>query len=267
MGASLVIIWIIGLLVAIAVGCHRWKNKPGIFSDLIVLVCDMVTGGMLLTGWFYEAIYRTDPTMEWTNNFMLSLVMILGMIGIPAIIILAVGGSITAVHKSKNANVMYGLCVFMLFVSMPAWFNIMQANDETLMIHTYIEEEVIQENEVAYFSHIPNTVVQQDTSGKVFGLTVFGNGVVYGNVDTEFVRNDELTYWYVKEDGNLCIDFAPAKKTTIVPIAENEKPHLKVVKYTKWQNIVDEKTEEQVTKKTGESWITYYFYIPEGYTQ
>ena len=267
MGASLAIICIIGFLAATVVGRYRREKKAGILSDLIVLICDMVTGGTLLAGYVYEVIYRPDPTMAWANNFMGSMIMILLGIGIPTIAIFAFGCLIAAVNKSKNPIVMFVLCSVMLLVSAFAWFNILQQNDDTLMIHTYIEEEVIQEREVMYFSHIPNTVVQQDTSGKVFGLTLFGNGVVYGSIDTDFVRSDELTYWYVNKDGNSCIDFAPAKKTSIVPIAENEKPYMKVVKYSTWQNIVDEKTGEQITKKTGETWTTYYFYIPEGYTQ
>lgn len=267
MGASLVIIWILGLLAAIAVGIYRRKNGAGIISDLIVLLCDMVTGGTLLAGFFYEIFYRNNHTMEWTNSFILSLGIFFMLICIPAAVILAFGCAIAAADESKNPIAMCVVCGVMLLVSAYGWFNIIKQNDETLIIQTYIEEEVIQEREVAYFSHIPNTVIQQDTSGKVFGLTLFGNGIVYGNIDTDFVRSDELTYWYVNEEGNSCIDYAPAKKTSIVPIAENEKPYMKVVKYIEWQNIEDEKSGEKVTKKTGETWITYYFYIPEGYTQ
>ena len=267
MGASLVIIWILGLLSAIAVGIYRRKKGAGIISDLIVLICDMVTGGTLLAGYFYESFYRQDPAMEWMNSFMLSMCMIVMLIGIPAALILLVGCAIAAAGTSKNPIAMYVVCGVMLLVSAYGWFNIIKQNDETLIIQTYVEEEVIQEREVAYFSHIPNTVIQQDTSGKVFGLTLFGNGIVYGSIDTDFVRSDELTYWYVNEEGNSCIDYAPAKKTSIVPIAENEKPYMKVVKYIEWQNIEDEKSGEKVTKKTGETWIMYYFYIPEGYTQ
>ena len=267
MGASLVIIGILGLLAAIAVGIYRRKKEAGIISDVIVVICHMLTGGPFLAGYFYEIYYRADPAMVWANSGLDSLLTIGGGICIPAAVILAFGCAIAAADESKNPIAMYVVCSVMLLVSAFGCFNIIKQNDETLSIQTYIEEEVIQEREVAYFSHIPNTVIQQDTSGKVFGLTLFGNGVVYGSIDTDFVRSDELTYWYVNEEGNSCIDYAPAKKTSIVPIAENEKPYMKVVKYIEWQNIEDEKSGEKVTKKTGETWITYYFYIPEGYTQ
>lgn len=110
------------------------------------------------------------------------------------------------------------------------------------------------ERQLMYFCNIP----VQDISGSVHGNFFMGGGTVSGSIST----SDELSYWYINENGEGLYDSASADNSKIIFISEDEKPYVEItsyLNYTKTINHNNEKEESTINK----AWSEYIFYLPK----
>ena len=109
---------------------------------------------------------------------------------------------------------------------------------------TVVESE--ERRELLYFCNIP----VQNTSGTISRSR--------GTIQT----TDNLTYWYLNENGEGTFDSALAENSNIVFLEESQSPYVEIVVYS--TKIISKNhnngTEETTTEKT---WAEYKFYLPK----
>lgn len=129
---------------------------------------------------------------------------------------------------------------------------------ETLdnIIVTEHEDIVTEERILTIFCEIPT----QNVNGYVNGNFFHGNGTVEGRIST----NDVLPYWYLP-NGNYPAeyDIAPANASKLYPIAEGEKPYLKITKHTNITITDNQNPWGEKQENINSEWTEYEFFLPE----
>ena len=98
----------------------------------------------------------------------------------------------------------------------------------------------------------------QNISGQISG----GRYRISGNIST----SDELSYWYVNENGEGITDSVPANSSKINFIEDNEESYLNIITYRYTKKAINEKYEKERTMESKE-WREYVFYLPASIMQ
>ncbi len=127
------------------------------------------------------------------------------------------------------------------------YMNNIEVSTETVVTST-------DERQLMYFCNIP----VQDISGSVHGSFLMGGGTVSGSVST----SDELSYWYMNENGEGLYDSASADNSKIIFISEGEKPYVEIINYLNYTKTINHNNGEEEST-TNKAWSDYIFHLPK----
>lgn len=249
------IVWLIGIVVVIATRiainiCQRdtytyEKSKIArIIINLLIIICIVIVGGIPIgkyIGTNFDYWYTTITPI--TIEKIIAIIFLFCFIICIVIGVYLIGyGILGLYHFSK----LHWLHIVVYIVSTIVWSIVVcqyNRNIETIT-QTVVESE--ERRELLYFCNIP----VQNTSGTISRSR--------GTIQT----TDNLTYWYLNENGEGTFDSALAENSNIVFLEENQSPYVEIVVYS--TKIISKNhnngTEETITEKT---WAEYKFYLPK----
>jgi len=107
-----------------------------------------------------------------------------------------------------------------------------------------------------------NNELSGNLEGSIDGNYVVFSGSTQGSVNGTLTTEKIIEYWYYAFDGSINPGEVPRKSTKIIPIEDNETPHMDTVVRTKITNEDNYNTGIRTIYKQ-EVGRTYKFYIPK----
>lgn len=225
----------------------QMKKPVQIVMHLLVIICIVLVGGIpngQIVGLSYE-------------NVVASICIVI----IPAALTYCVGYAILGLNRFGNE--LSQICFAFVFIaSIFIWgeqvydYNVEYNRNIETITETVVETE---ERQLIYFCNIP----VQEISGSVSGSSFLGGGRVSGNVST----SNELSYWYVGEDGKGLPDFAPTSSSSLDFFEGDETlPYIEIINHRVETTTINHNDGTERTVVDDE-WTEYIFHVPEGILQ
>ena len=213
-------------------------NKPvQIVMHLLVTICIVLVGGIpngQIVGISYESVVGT-----------------IFIVILPALLTYLVGYVILGLNRFGNE--LSQICfVFVFIVSILGWAKpVYEYNVE----YNRNIETITEERQLIYFCNIP----VQEISGSVSGSSFLGSGSVSGKVST----SNELSYWYVGEDGRGLPDFAPTSTSSLDFFEGDETlPYIEIINHRVETTTINH-NDGTVRTVVDDEWAEYIFHVPE----
>jgi hypothetical protein len=257
------IIWFIGIIITIATrilikrDLYAYENfkEERTIINLLMIICFVIVGGILIAKIScYEIVFVCNSYHEIVCVVLLMILFACVVYVIIRSVFLGVDSVEILVREEKTE----ALFVVSFILSIVVWsipiYNYDQnyASNIEYITQTIVESK--QERQLLYFCNIP----VQEVSGKISGSSFLGNGSISGQIET----SDNLSYWYLNQNGDGVYDSASTSASKMVFIDDNQSPYVEIVVYsiqyiTKNHN---NGTEETFNHKT---WTEYTFYLPK----
>lgn len=219
-----------------------------ILLHIFVSICVSLVGGILVGKWIGMIDFSEVKSFwEWA-------IIIPFFICLPVCLTYFVGSWIMNFEAFNCHSVICFVLVYI--ISVVGWSISISNYNRNIERNT---ENIInekQERKLLYFCNVP----VQKVSGNVKGSSTLGIGKVDGKVTTA----DELTYWYLNNDGNGISDTALTANSIIdfIEEGENISPYVELIEYCdKTTTINHNNGKISVEKKN--IWTKYIFHFPK----
>lgn len=225
---------------------------PRVLIHGLVAICVSLVGGILVGKWIGVINFSTIKSIwEW------AVVIILG-IGLPVFLTYIVGSFIM---KFEAFNGVSNVCFLIIYViSVIGWSIAICNYNSNIEINTETVAKTKYERQLLYFCNVP----VQKVSGNVKGISTLGTGRVKGSVTT----TDELTYWYLNDNGDGLSGTALTANSIINFIEDGEdiNPYVEIIEH--YDEITTTNNNNGITStEKKNSWIQYVFHLPKDIMQ
>lgn len=219
-----------------------------ILIHVFVSVCVCLVGGILVGKWI-GMIAFSEVKSFWDWAIIIPL-----FICVPACLTYFVGSWIMKFESFNHLSIVCFVIIYI--VSVVGWSISIYKYNSNIETNTENVVNARCERQLLYFCNVP----VQKVSGNVKGISTLGFGKIDGKVST----TDELTYWYLNNDGNGLSDTALTANSIIdfIEEGENISPYVEVIEYCDKTTTINHNNGKTSIEKNN-LWTKYIFHLPK----
>ena len=220
-----------------------------ILIHIFVAICISLVGGIIVGKWIgILQLSEISGFLDWLLTIVFAIFLPVGLTYI-------VGSWIMKFDAFNDRSV---ICFIIIYVISVVGWSISICNYNS-NIEVSTEKAIIntkQERQLLYFCNVP----VQKVSGNIKGRSMLGTGKVKGDV----ITTDELTYWYLNENGDGISDTALSANSVIDFIEEGEdvNPYVEIIEYCDKKTTTNNNN-GQVSIEKNNLWTKYVFHLPK----
>jgi len=228
-------------------------NKiPRIIIHICVAICISLVGGIIVGKWIGIL------NLAEAKGFFSWLFIIIFCICIPVVLTYVVGSWIMNFDVfNEKSNLLF---IIIYIISVVGWSLSICNYNSNIETNTETVANVKSERQLLYFCNVP----VQKVSGNIKGHSTLGTGSIKGNVTT----TDELTYWYLNDNGDGLSDTALIANSVIDFIEDGEdvNPYLEIIEYCDKKTTINNNN-GKVTVEKSNLRTQYIFHLPKSIMQ
>lgn len=247
-------IWGIGWIVVLItiLSKKKWMNqydeskviRVGLIG--LVMLCIFLVGGTTAGMWLGTVVRETQFANLSVVGIMFNIMV---LVIVPLLVVYCVGYAVLWLFSFERIGVQISF-IIVFILSVAFWTKQVYQYEQNKEEITRTMEGEKTQRELLYFCNIPVQHVSETIRWGKYSDTV--------DIQTQ----DNLSYWYLNENGEGVYDSAVAANSKIIFLEEDEEPYVEIIPQT-MQKVILNRNNGKEEIESSSTWNEYRFYLPK----